>query len=180
MGVLEVGGAGALAVRRARRSPVTISPGFSAVVKRSTKNFSAGILRAPFGPLARTVAPRATRTVGKSAAGSAWAIEPPMVPRLRTWRSPIWAAASASTGQDFRTSAEAAISACVVVAPISSALPFAWMPESPLMPARSTSAFGVASRNFMAGSRLWPPARSRAPLCFFRSCAASASVFGRK
>ena len=83
---------------------VTISPGFSAVVKRSTKNLSAGIFRAPFGPFATTVAPRATRTVGKSAAGSACAMEPPIVPRLRTWMSPICEAASARIGQDFFTS----------------------------------------------------------------------------
>src|SRR5262245_32163421 len=94
--------------------------------------------------------------------------------------SPIWPAVSARIGQDFRTSGEAAISACVVVAPISRALPFALIPESPFMEPRSTSAAGQASRTFMAGSRLCPPARGRAPFFFRSSCVASASVLGRK
>ena len=38
------------------------------------------------------VASRATATVGRSPAGSACAIEPPMVPRCRIWRSPTVAA----------------------------------------------------------------------------------------
>src|SRR6185436_2179216 len=103
-----------------------------------------------------------------------------IVPRLRTWMSPICEAASDRIAQDFLTSGEAAISACVVVAPISSVLPFTLIPERPAMAPRSTRAFAVASRNFMAGSRLWPPASSREPLCFLSSFAASASVLGRK
>ena len=39
---------------------------------------------APPAPVATSVASSAKRTAGRSAAGSEWASEPPMVPRLRT------------------------------------------------------------------------------------------------
>ena len=66
-------------------------------------------------------APSATSTVGRSDAGSACAMLPPMVPRFRTAGSPTRAAASASAGADRRRSADAASSACVVSAPIRTA-----------------------------------------------------------
>ena len=37
-------------------------------------------------------------TAGYSAAGSAWAIDPPSVPRLRIWKWPISGVARASNG----------------------------------------------------------------------------------
>ena len=40
----------------------------------------------------------ASRTAGQSADGSAWAHEPPIVPQLRTWGSPIPLAASTRIG----------------------------------------------------------------------------------
>ena len=62
------------------RISVSTSSGPSAVVKRSLKKSSTLIVRAPFGPTAFTSAPSASRTAGQSAAGSAWATLPPMVP----------------------------------------------------------------------------------------------------
>ena len=52
----------------------------------------------PFGPWATYVAPSASVVAGRSEAGSAWAIEPPIVPRWRTCGSPTWLAAWASSG----------------------------------------------------------------------------------
>ena len=49
-------------------------------------NASASTLRPPSGPLMPKLAPSAIITGGQSAAGSAWARLPPMVPRLRTAR----------------------------------------------------------------------------------------------
>ena len=46
----------------------------------------------------RAMPPRASTTAGRSDAGSAWASEPPMVPRWRTWGSPTWPAAWARIG----------------------------------------------------------------------------------
>ena len=60
----------------------------------STKKSSAGISRVPFGPRATIVAPSARIAAGWSAAMSAWATAPQVVPRLRTWTSPVHDAAS--------------------------------------------------------------------------------------
>src|SRR5437763_720849 len=56
---------------------VVISPSSSAVASRPLKKSSADIARL----LVFTVAPSASTAAGKSAAGSLFAIEPPMVPR---------------------------------------------------------------------------------------------------
>ena len=70
-----------------------------AVMKGPRKNSRAGTVRLP---LARdcnvNVASRASMTAGMSAAGSACARLPPMVPTLRTWRSPICSHTSAMIG----------------------------------------------------------------------------------
>jgi hypothetical protein len=55
-------------------------------------------VRRPFGPSQTNSAPSAIIEAGQSAAGSAWASEPPMVPRFRTWGSPTTPATSDSTG----------------------------------------------------------------------------------
>ncbi len=80
------------------RTSVRTSSGARAVVRRSLKKSSALMVRAPFGPVARSSAPRASTTAGQSAAGSAWARLPPIVPQLRTWGSPIMAPASVRIG----------------------------------------------------------------------------------
>jgi hypothetical protein len=69
------------------------------------------------------------------------AIEPPMVPTLRTIGSPMPPARSASAGMAFCTSAERATVACVVIAPMVTLPPSTLMPFRSAMPPRSTSAF---------------------------------------
>ncbi len=57
-------------------------------MKCVTKNASAGMSLRPSGPSTTTVPSSATRQSGSSAAPSAWAIEPPTVPRLRVTKWP--------------------------------------------------------------------------------------------
>ena len=54
------------------------------------KKSSAAISRSPPGPRTTSVPRSASSAAGRSEAGSPWAIEPPIVPRWRTWGSPIW------------------------------------------------------------------------------------------
>jgi hypothetical protein len=118
------------------------------------KNPSAASVRSPDGPTTTTRASSATSTVGKSEAGSACAMLPPIVPRLLTAGSPIIPAASASAGAAFCTSADAAISACVVNAPMRIVSPLREMPRNSGMRPMSTTAAGDARRSFMSGIRL--------------------------
>src|SRR6516162_5793215 len=83
-----------------------------------------------------------------------------MVPRWRTAGSPIMWARSASAGIACRTTGESATSAWRAIAPITSARPFISIPDKPSILLRSMMCDGDASRSFMVGSRVWPPARS--------------------
>ncbi len=83
------------------------------------------------------------------------------------------AAASASIGHADFNSADDASSACVVRAPIRSETPLFEIPFRSAMRPMSTRAVGVASRSFMSGIRLCPPASSLAPACSRRSWCAS-------
>ena len=74
--------------------------------------------RAPAGPAITTEPPSATSAIGRSAAGSACASEPPIVPRCRICGSPTSEAACASSGASARTSSDPARSAWQVTAPI--------------------------------------------------------------
>ncbi|MEA2407641.1 MAG: hypothetical protein QOE69_1760 [Thermoleophilaceae bacterium] len=60
-------------------------------------------------------------TSGSSAAGSAWAMEPPTVPRLRIAAWAMWPTASASSGQLAAIEPSCSTVRCVVSAPILSA-----------------------------------------------------------
>ena len=60
------------------------------------------------------LASSASATAGYSAAGSACAIDPPSVPRLRIWKWPISGVARASSGTAAATSALASTTASVV------------------------------------------------------------------
>src|SRR3569623_1136922 len=81
---------------------VTISSRSSAVSNKPLKKSSAAILRRSVA----IVAPSATSAAGYSAAGSACAIDPPIVPRLRTCASPIQPASPASAGTSLRTTGD--------------------------------------------------------------------------
>ena len=94
------------------------SSGSSAVLHRPVKNEAAGIERVPRGETASISASSASATAGYSAAGSACAIEPPNVPRLRIWKCPMKGVTRVSSGAAFATSALAPTAASVVPAPI--------------------------------------------------------------
>jgi len=54
------------------------------------------------------------------------------------------------------------------------------IPASAAMRLMSTRTFGAATRKFSIGTRLWPPASTRASsLCFSSSASASATLAGR-
>ena len=65
--------------------------------------------RSPLAPRATTSPSSAVRTAGYSADGSAWAIEPPMVPRVRIGRCPTHRVASLSSGNRCATTGENSI-----------------------------------------------------------------------
>ena len=100
------------------------------------------------------LASRASATAGYSPAGSAWAIEPPTVPRLRIWKWPMYGVASLSIGTAAATSALASTAASVVPAPIQSVPSRSWMPRSPSMRPMSTRWPNAASRSASIGTRL--------------------------
>ena len=75
------------------------SSGSSAVDHRPVKKSAAGTTRGPGDDRTSRSASRATATAGYSAAGSAWAIDPPMVPRLRIWRWPMRASPGPPAGR---------------------------------------------------------------------------------
>ena len=112
----------------------------------------------------RTTSPsRARRHAGRSEAGSQCAIDPPTVPRLRTWTSPM-------SWHRVRKHAVAGVPATPAARRTSSApRSRADHPRARLTPLSSasrpmsTSVSGRASRSFMSGSRLWPPASTLAP-----------------
>ena len=69
-----------------KRTPVSTSSMSSAVMNVDTKNSDAGTVRGPWVFVTSNSASRASATAGYSAAGSAWASDPPSVPRLRIWK----------------------------------------------------------------------------------------------
>src|ERR671914_889634 len=91
----------------------------------------------------------------------------------------MMAASAARAGIAFFTSGVAATSAWRVMAPISTALPEALIPDSSLMVPRSMRSLGDERRNFIACTRLWPPARYLASSFFDASATASLEEEGR-
>ena len=77
-----------------------------------------GSTRSPRDERATISASSASRQAGRSDAGSAWAIEPPTVPRLRTCRSPM--IGSTSRSRPYASAGEPISSAYVVSAPMAS------------------------------------------------------------
>ena len=146
------------------------------MVKKSMKKSSTATVRFPDDDTETNAAFSAVRITGKSAAGSAWAILPPMVPRLRTCRSPIVSAASAKPGRCRRADSDDTMSAWTVRAPITRVFPSTFMLRRSGTCPRSIRVRGVASRSFMAGIRLCPPASSLASSpCLFKSSMASST-----
>ena len=75
--------------------------------------------------------------------------------------------------------AAVATSACRAVAPITSERPFISMASSPSIWERSTRCGGLASRCFMTGTSVWPPAITLASSFFTSRLAACRTVAGR-
>ena len=124
---------------------------FSAVVIRPLNQSSAFTVRLPLAPSHTNSKPSAIAVAGMSAAGSAWASEPPIVPLLRTAGSPITAAHSATTGTFALSTLDDSTSQCVVMAPMTIVLPSSLMPVSPLTLRRSIRFLGWARRSFIIG-----------------------------
>src|SRR5215211_1953706 len=137
------------------RTSATTSSGSSVVVRYDTSRSPAATSRAPAGPRAVTSAPSATATQGSSAAGSAWARLPPMVPRVRVRTLPTRAAASARIGQRRRTTSDSSMAWCRVSAGRRRYPPWSSIGPAPtgLM---STSHAGRANLRLSIGTRLWP------------------------
>ena len=94
-----------------------ISSASSSVVHRPVKNSEAGIVRRPREERTSSWASSVRATAGYSAAGSAWAMEPPIVPRLRIWKCPMRGVARARSGAAAATSGLDPTAASVVPGP---------------------------------------------------------------
>ena len=75
--------------------------------------------------------------------------------------------------------ADVATSACLAVAPMTSERPFISIASRPSIWERSTRCGGLASRCFMTGTSVWPPAITLASSFFTRRLAACRTVAGR-
>src|SRR5215469_6705871 len=128
-----------------------------------------------------SVAPRAARLGGQSAAGIPAQIFPPRVTAFRTATLPRCRAVVASTGKLPCTAGERPSSAAVTVAP-SRRLPSAagWAPVSSPTPLRSTTTAGRTLPWRSASTPAVPPARTNAESpCLSRTSRHSARLSGR-
>ena len=96
---------------------VRISSGARFVVRYVWKRSAARITRSPVAPRATTSPSSAASTAGYSADGSACAIEPPIVPRVRIGRCPTQRVASFKSGSRWATTGENSIVRWRVIAP---------------------------------------------------------------
>ena len=131
---LEERRAGAAGANRPKRTASTSSSCRRVVSSGPSKKSAAAISRRPPAPTASTTPPVSTSTEGISPAGSAWAIEPTVVPRLRmagcatlrtAWRSSGSAASAPSSRSSpaWRTSAPTRTHASVTSTASSPATP---------------------------------------------------------
>src|SRR5258708_28740529 len=106
-------------------------------------------------------------------AGSLWANEPPIVPRLRTAGSPIMPAIAARAGMPALTIGERLTSAWRVIAPITTPSPSSVMPTNDEIAPRSTRSDGFARRSFNVRIKIIPPSTSFASSAASNPAAAS-------
>ena len=104
----------------------------------------------------------ASATAAYSAAGSAWAIAPPNVPRVRIWKWPMCGVAIVSSGTESATSSSIPTSAWEVVAPTRTAPSSRSMPHSSSTREMSMRLSKCVNRIASIGTRLWPPANTLA------------------
>ena len=141
---------------------VSSSSGCRTDSRNPVKKSAASISRLPPGPSATRVPPRASTAAGRSEAGSAWASEPPMVPRWRTAGSPTIEATWANRGQAWANSDECSRVLWLVIAPMLTVSPSTVIPRRSSIPPTSTRTPGGANRNFISGICDWPPASTLA------------------
>ena len=140
------------------------------------KKSVAATSRVPPGPVTTSVPPRAKTAAGRSDAGSAWASEPPRVPRCRTAGSPTTEATWASSGQAVAKSVECSRAEWVVSAPMDTVSLSTEIPTRSDARPTSTRTAGVANRSLMSGISDWPPASSLASSPCSASAATAASA----
>ena len=109
-------------------------------------------------PVTSSMASRVSAAAGYSAAPSACASEPPIVPRLRIWKCPISEVARVISGAARAMLRLPAMQACVVIAPIRSTPSCSRMYRSEGTRLRSTRWSKRARRKAIIGIRLCPPA----------------------
>ena len=95
----------------------------NAVISIPWKKSSAGSVRRPRRLRSTTSPCNASRASGSSALGSAWAIEPHTVPRLRIWKCEMCGKAWASSGTSAASRGRHSTLAWVAAAPIARCLP---------------------------------------------------------
>ena len=164
-----------------RRISVSKCSGSSEVINGPMANSLAAMVCVPPLPATTNSAFSAVQIAGSSAAGSAWARLPPMVPRLRIWKCPMWEMAAVIIGKAPRMMSERCRSRCLARAPTVIVPAEAEIPERPSILLMSTTTAGRTSRRFIIGIRLCPPASTLASgPCCARSSMASSRVFGAK
>ena len=100
------------------RTSVRIWPSWIAVMKGPTWKSSIETTRSPSEPTITTLAFSAEQTADRSSAASAWASEPPIVPRFLTGGSAIISSASMKSGNCRARSSDSSSSRWRVMAPI--------------------------------------------------------------
>src|SRR3954453_19522310 len=165
--------------RKGSRTSVSSSPSPTAVVNGPTWKSLIGTTRSPSGPRITTVAFPAEHTALRSSAASAWQSEPPIVPRLRTTGSAMTFSASRKTGKCSASSSDSSSSTWRVSAPMAISSPSSRMYCRSVRSLMSISRAGFASRSFIIGSRLCPPAMTRASSCCLSAAIAPARLVAR-
>ena len=140
------------------RIALTHSPWPIEVTIGPMKKSSAGIDFGPSVVASMISAPSVTATSGISADGSALAIEPPMVPRLRVGGCPTHGSTRASIGTEARMTGSRSACAWRVVAPTTTAPLSSRIPASSGNRKMSISFAGRASRIASIGTSVCPPA----------------------
>ena len=162
-----------------KRTSTRISSGRRDVARYPSNHSAAGMTRSPDWLRTTNSASRARATAGSSAAGSACARLPPIVPRLRIASCPISGNAAASSGTASATVSDSSATYSRVIAPTVTRPSVTDTPDSSPRPLMSMSTAGRASRSAISGIRLCPPARTLASSwCSASRPTASARVAG--
>ena len=148
---------------RGTRTAVRTSPSPRVVANGPRMKEGSGSARAPAGPSIQTSAPSAASTTGQSAAGSAWARLPPMVPRLRIARYAMFRAARRSHPGLGSGTSPSSISPWVMAAPQTTSSEVSIYRRRSAHSRMSMRRTGRARRRLSIGPRDCPPAMSRLP-----------------